>query len=66
MQKDLLFRWKMNRRFRPLKHQQKIKKENEIAEQKGLPSSVETKAKQALVFALSQIGAFKRALKGGE
>lgn len=66
MRKDLLFRWRMNLRFRPLKQVRKIQKQDDRRKQQGQPTSIETKVKQALIFTLTQIGAFKRALNRGE
>jgi len=59
--KNMMSRWLSNLRFRPLKQQREIKKHDKIAEQVGQPTSAQARAKQFLIFTLTQIGAFKRA-----
>lgn len=59
--KGLLALWRMNRRFKSLRKKNEIKKNDKIAASLGLPTSTEIKAKQTLIFVLTQIGAFKRA-----
>jgi RNase adaptor protein for sRNA GlmZ degradation len=58
--KDLISRWSMNRRFRPLMMKNHIKKLDEIRKEKGQPTSVQQRGKQFLIFALTQVGAFER------
>ncbi len=62
--KDLITAWIKEIRQRPQKQaveiQAQIKQTDEVAVQKGLPTSVQKKAEQYLVFVLTQIGAFKR------
>ena len=65
-QKHLLSHWMSSLKFRPLKHKQEMAAIDEQAKKFGLPTSAETKAKQALVFLLTRIGAFERLKEAGE
>ena len=59
--KDLMTRWSRNLRLRSLKKKQKIKKQDKLLADQGKSTSVQQKAKQFLIFTLTQTGAFKRA-----